>query len=204
MDFSIGTLAHIISKTQEKQKVPGTLDKDAFLQILTTQLRYQDPMSPMDSDSFVSQMSQFTMLEQLYNIANVMEGMANASVFSDATAVIGKEVKLFDQESGEHITGVAEKVSLANGLIEVQIDGKMYNFMSVYEVKNPEMPGNEPEPEPTETPEPAPEITPGDGAEVAPGDGAEATPGHGAEAAPGDGAGETPLVDEPEGTPAGE
>ncbi|MFA7468771.1 MAG: flagellar hook capping FlgD N-terminal domain-containing protein [Desulfotomaculaceae bacterium] len=137
MDFSIATLANVINPKKEKSKVPGTLDKDAFLQILTTQLRYQDPTSPMDTDSFITQMSQFTMMEQMMNMASVIEGMAQTSVFRDATSVIGKEVKLVDAQRGEYVNGIVEKVNLGNGIIEVEVNGQMYNFMSIYEVKNP-------------------------------------------------------------------
>lgn len=41
------------------------MDQDDFLAMLVTQLNYQDPMSPMDSTQFASQLAQFTMVEQL-------------------------------------------------------------------------------------------------------------------------------------------
>lgn len=44
------------------------LDKDAFLQLLVTQLRYQDPLNPVDDKEFIAQMAQFTSLEQMQNL----------------------------------------------------------------------------------------------------------------------------------------
>ena len=44
------------------------LDKDAFLRLLVTQLRSQDPLSPMEDREFIAQMAQFSSLEQMQNL----------------------------------------------------------------------------------------------------------------------------------------
>jgi flagellar basal-body rod modification protein FlgD len=44
------------------------LGKDDFLMLLTKQMQNQDPMEPMDNMEFVSQMAQFTSLEQMTNM----------------------------------------------------------------------------------------------------------------------------------------
>ncbi len=41
------------------------LDRQAFLRLLVTELRYQNPFSPMDNREFVTQLAQFSLLEQL-------------------------------------------------------------------------------------------------------------------------------------------
>lgn len=46
----------------------GKLGKDEFLKLLTTQLRYQDPMDPMDGKQMAADLAQFSGLEQLLNI----------------------------------------------------------------------------------------------------------------------------------------
>jgi flagellar basal-body rod modification protein FlgD len=45
-----------------------TLDKNAFLSLLTEQLKNQDPTQPMDDTAFVAQLAQFSALEQMTNV----------------------------------------------------------------------------------------------------------------------------------------
>jgi flagellar basal-body rod modification protein FlgD len=46
----------------------GKLGKDEFLKLLTTQMRYQDPMNPMDGSRMAADLAQFSGLEQLVNV----------------------------------------------------------------------------------------------------------------------------------------
>ena len=47
----------------------GSLGQDAFLKLLVAQMQHQDPMAPTDSSQMMSQMAQFTSVEQLTNLA---------------------------------------------------------------------------------------------------------------------------------------
>ena len=49
------------------------LDRDAFLNLLITQLRHQDPLNPMDDSQFIAQMAQFSTLEQMMQLNNTFE-----------------------------------------------------------------------------------------------------------------------------------
>jgi len=46
----------------------GVMGKDQFLKLLIAQLRYQDPMNPMQGDQMATQLAQFSSLEQLQQI----------------------------------------------------------------------------------------------------------------------------------------
>ena len=49
------------------------LDRQAFLNLLITQLRHQDPLNPMDDRDFIAQMAQFSALEQMQNLNATFE-----------------------------------------------------------------------------------------------------------------------------------
>jgi flagellar basal-body rod modification protein FlgD len=74
----------------------NTLDKDDFLSLLVAQLGAQDPLNPTDNTEFVSQLSQFSSLEQLIN-ANENIGLLQLQLSSSANTqvagLIGKEVE---------------------------------------------------------------------------------------------------------------
>jgi flagellar basal-body rod modification protein FlgD len=62
---------------------------DDFLKLLTTQLRHQDPLSPMESNEFVSQLVQFTGVEQSINTNRNLEKLLDMQVASQAIAGLG-------------------------------------------------------------------------------------------------------------------
>ena len=62
------------------------LGKEAFLQLLTVQLKNQDPLDPVKNEAFVAQLAQFSSLEQLQNINQaVTDGNKTGSNNSAAT-----------------------------------------------------------------------------------------------------------------------
>ncbi|MBD8035426.1 flagellar hook assembly protein FlgD [Solibacillus sp. A46] len=82
-------------KVTDKQD-NGALGKDAFLKILITQLQNQDPTSPMDDKEFISQMAQFSSLEQMQNMTKAMENLLASqeqTQLMNYSTFVGKEVK---------------------------------------------------------------------------------------------------------------
>jgi flagellar basal-body rod modification protein FlgD len=79
----------------ENQGAPDQLGREAFLELLISQLANQDPLSPMKDQEFVAQLAQFSSLEQLESINDGMQAslLMNQSVNNSlATNLIGKEV----------------------------------------------------------------------------------------------------------------
>ncbi len=54
-------------------------EQSQFLQLLVTQLKGQDPLNPQDPTQFVTQLAQFSSLEELTNIRATLNGMAQAA-----------------------------------------------------------------------------------------------------------------------------
>lgn len=97
------------------QKTPTqTLDKDAFMQILVNQLRYQNPLSPQDSDSFINQIVQLSMVEQITNLTTSMERMIGAEELNRAVGLIGYHIEALNA-LGEPVEGIVQKVIMKDG-----------------------------------------------------------------------------------------
>lgn len=74
----------------------STLDKDAFLKLLMTQLKYQDPTSPMDTDKMLAQTADMAVIESQENIRSSMEKMVSQFNNTSAYQLIGAVGKLAD------------------------------------------------------------------------------------------------------------
>jgi flagellar basal-body rod modification protein FlgD len=54
------------------------MGKDAFLQLLVTQLKNQDPTAPQDNGEFIAQLATFSSLEQLTQIQQTLKAIGGA------------------------------------------------------------------------------------------------------------------------------
>lgn len=105
--------------TEKNTTANDMLGKDAFLKLLVTQLRYQDPLSPMDDREFVAQMAQFSTLEQMQNMNGQMLHLG-------ALAMLGQEVLILPENGGLPAAGVVDRVVTLNGSVQVAVNGQLY------------------------------------------------------------------------------
>lgn len=88
--------------------------KDEFLKLLTTQLKYQNPLEPLNSQEFAAQLAQFSSVERLMNIETALTKSAEQSTELTqvmnknlAAALIGKTVRS-EGDSISHLSGNSE------------------------------------------------------------------------------------------------
>ncbi|MGD2062374.1 MAG: flagellar hook assembly protein FlgD [Nitrospirota bacterium] len=91
------TLAAAVAPTLQSAGADGNhVDKLEFLELLTTQLQYQDPLDPMDNTAFTAQLAQFSSLEQLTNLNgkfdDLLASQAGLSTLQ-ALGFLGREVE---------------------------------------------------------------------------------------------------------------
>lgn len=71
------------------------LGKDAFLQLLVTQLKNQNPLDPQDNSEFVAQLAQFSSLEGITTLNDTVSGLASSYSSSQAlqaSSLVGRSV----------------------------------------------------------------------------------------------------------------
>ncbi len=76
------------SKTTNRMN--DSLDKDAFLQLLVTQMQYQDPLDPQDNAEYVAQLAQFSSLEQMTNVYKSVEEVSQLVSNIDTSVLVGQ------------------------------------------------------------------------------------------------------------------
>lgn len=97
----VAQITNMMNQTNTIQSSNGTLGKDEFLKLLMAQMKYQDPMNPMEGTEYTAQLAQFSSLEQLTNMQNTLEEMVNSNYLLSqsitntmSASLIGKGVKL--------------------------------------------------------------------------------------------------------------
>ncbi|AZO94043.1 flagellar hook capping FlgD N-terminal domain-containing protein [Halocella sp. SP3-1] len=133
------------SSNQVKREDSNDLDRDAFFKLLTTQMTYQDPLNPMDNTQFISQMAQFSSLEQMENMNANMTQFLRIQGLSEGASLIGKTVETIDPETGETIKGEVVKVTFEDGNMYAYFDEKtkvdVDGITAIYEEKEEEKEG---------------------------------------------------------------
>ncbi len=92
----------LVTKNQiqpETTSANGIVGKDGFLQLLLVQMRNQDPLKPMDNQQMLSQLAQFSSLEQMSQLNDNFKKSSEMESFLSATNLIGKEASIFDPAS---------------------------------------------------------------------------------------------------------
>jgi flagellar basal-body rod modification protein FlgD len=87
-----GQAANLSGTTGTQVKKQDNVGRDEFLQLLVTQLKYQDPEAPMDSKEFAVQLAQFTQVEKLVSIDQQLSKQSQN--MSSMTGYLGNKVVL--------------------------------------------------------------------------------------------------------------
>ena len=88
-------LERVSGKKQDALK--NKLDKDDYLNLMVTQLKYQDPTKPLENHEMATQLAQFNTVEQLMGVNKTLQSMQNQSAQANIdklTPYLGKVVEV--------------------------------------------------------------------------------------------------------------
>ncbi|WCK52894.1 flagellar hook assembly protein FlgD [Aneurinibacillus sp. Ricciae_BoGa-3] len=118
------------------------LGKDDFLKLLITQLQNQDPTQPMDDKEFISQMAQFSSLEQMTQLNSSFNKFAQAQAMGTYSNLIGKQISWTEtstQGTGDQATttsvakqGVVSSIQMKDGTTQAVLsDGSQVDVANI-------------------------------------------------------------------------
>jgi len=122
------------SLQKNNRSVGGTLGKDDFLKLLVVQLANQDPTSPLDDKEFISQMAQFSSLEQMTQMNTTLSNLIINNKVNLSYSLLGKYVEVMDSRSGQVEGGVVSEVSFGEGSPSISFNGLTYSVDDVTKV----------------------------------------------------------------------
>jgi flagellar basal-body rod modification protein FlgD len=98
----------------------GGLDFQSLLKIILTQLTYQDPLKPVDNFEFVSQLAQFSQLQQSQQMSDAMASLLASQSATQATSLLGRKIFLRNGTISGTVTAVTfdsggPRVTIKNG-----------------------------------------------------------------------------------------
>lgn len=126
----------VVNANRETQgsgrEIKQVMDKDDYLKLLITQLQNQDPTSPMEDKEFISQMAQFSSLEQMTNISTGFQSLASVMNSSQATSMLGKDVEVIVGE--QVINGQVSEVTRGD-YPQIMVNGSYYDVSDVSRIR---------------------------------------------------------------------
>lgn len=100
------------------------MDKDAFLQLLVAQMKYQDPLEPTSNTEYISQYAQFSQVEQMQNMSASMD-------LQRASQLVGQEVYIKTTSTSgntSYVQGRVDYVVYENNKAYLSIDESLYSL----------------------------------------------------------------------------
>ena len=121
-------LVSAANKTKTTRTATDSLDKNAFLLLLITQMSNQDPLDPMDNSEYIAQLAQFSVLEE-------MENMNATTMQSQGLSLVGKAV--IASKSGDtssYVAGIVDSVVYNSGSTYLNVGGEIVKIENVKEI----------------------------------------------------------------------
>jgi flagellar basal-body rod modification protein FlgD len=121
----VDTSASSLSDSSTKTSSSSSLDKQAFLQLLVAQMKYQDPLEPTSNTEYIAQLATFSQLEATQNLESTFDQ-------NQASSLVGKPVIMQTTSSSTGDTyysaGYVDAVVMSNGKPYLYINGNYYSL----------------------------------------------------------------------------
>lgn len=128
-EISNGEVLSDKTKTSSSTTTSSTdSTKEMFLQLLVTEMQYQDPLEPTDNSQYVQQMATFSQVEALNTMSDKMSNL-------QAGSLVGNYVTITN-EDGSVVEGSVDYVTTDSDEIKVSVNGELYDIDTVSAVQD--------------------------------------------------------------------
>lgn len=116
-----GSVNQVVTPENNREETKGTskLGKDAFLNLLVAQMKYQDPLNPTSDTEWIAQMATFSTLEEMQNMNTTMGN-------SQALSLVGKTVLI--NSNDKLVGGKVDYVVMQAGKAYLAVNEKLYSI----------------------------------------------------------------------------
>ena len=132
---SNNTASSVAATSGTVAKKKSALGSEDFMKLLAVQFQQQDPMKPMEDTAFISQMAQFTSLEQSGSLVTQMAQLRSDQQNLAATGMLGRTVTASDA-AGNPVIGQVSAVESTSSGPALVINGVQYPISSVVRIEN--------------------------------------------------------------------
>jgi len=101
----------------------STLQAD-FMTLLVSQLRYQNPLEPMNNNEMTSQLAQLSQLDQLEKANSFSRQLLEATQRAEAAELIGKRIIFTPPDADEPMTALVEGIDTSGPSLMVIAGGQ--------------------------------------------------------------------------------
>jgi flagellar basal-body rod modification protein FlgD len=109
------------SSGSDTSAITNQLGPDAFLKLLTTQLKNQDPLKPMDDTQSVAQLAQFSALQANVNLQHSFTAFQGNFAVLQSASLIGKSVSTVTADSSGNsstVSGTVQAIQVIDGKVQ--------------------------------------------------------------------------------------
>lgn len=132
---SVGTPASTTFVTRDQVGFAG-LDSQAFLTLLITELKSQDPLDPMRNEEMLNQLSMMRNLQSNIELGETLKSITQGQQLTTAAALIGRSVSALASGSQE-VTGIVDRVFIRDGKTYLGVGGDEFELGQVRAVRLP-------------------------------------------------------------------
>ncbi len=123
-----------------KEGIKGLADKDMFMKLLVTQLKYQDPTKPMEDREFIAQMAQFSSLEQMSNLNKEMGNLLKSARSNEAFPLLGRQIDALNPLTNRRVSGVVSSIQYNGDEQVLMVGNEQVRMSDISAVRNAEVP----------------------------------------------------------------